>query len=293
MDTKKIVGIKYPLKKINFIYLLYAIFLVSLISCTSSEENTDNQPPEVQGLELNEQDKIGLIWSEEFNTNSLNTAIWSYDLGDGSEFGIPGWGNQELQTYTSASKNLTIANGFLTITAIKENRDGKSYTSARIKSQNKFSFKHGQLKVRAKFPQSKGTWPAIWLMGNNLDQVGWPNCGEIDLVEQNGQQKDQILGTIHWKNTADNTNAKFTDNITSANIGTDFKEYRLIWNENTIKMYVENVKYFDINLNESMPFNQEFFLLLNLAMGGSLGGDIATNFSQDSLVIDYIRLYEN
>ena len=116
---------------------------------------------------------MGLIWSEEFEGNNLDNSTWTYDLGDGSDFGIPGWGNQEVQTYTASSKNLKIANGFLTITALRENLDGKSYTSARIKSQNKFSFKHGQLKVRATFPQSKGTWPAVWLMGANLDAVGW------------------------------------------------------------------------------------------------------------------------
>ena len=280
-----------PLKSFLFIN---AIFLLLLVSCASSEEGEDeNLVPVAQGISLNEQDKIGLVWSEEFETNSLDNSTWEHDLGDGSAFGIPGWGNQEVQTYTASSKNLKIANGFLTITAIKENLDGKSYTSARIKSQNKFSFKHGQLKVRAKFPQSKGTWPAVWLMGANLDAVGWPNCGEIDLIEQNGQEKNKILGTVHWKNTADNTNAKFSDEITVANVGADFKEYRLIWNENTIKMYLESVKYFDINLNESLPFNQEFFLLLNVAMGGSLGGDIPASFNQDSMVIDYIRLYEN
>ena len=271
-----------------------AIFLLFLASCASSEEgDNENLVPAEQGQSITEADKVGLVWSEEFEGNNLDNSTWTYDLGDGSAFGIPGWGNQEVQTYTASSKNLKIANGFLTITAIKENLDGKSYTSARIKSQNKFSFKHGQLKVRAKFPQSKGTWPAIWLMGANLDAVGWPNCGEIDLVEQNGQEKNKVLGTVHWKNTADNTNAKFSDEITAANVSADFKEYRLIWNENTIKMYVESVKYFDINLNESLPFNQEFFLLLNVAMGGSLGGDIPASFNQDSMVIDYIRLYEN
>jgi beta-glucanase (GH16 family) len=280
-----------PLRSFLFIN---AIFLLLSASCASPEEGEDeNLVPVAQGISLSEQDKIGLVWSEEFETNSLDNSTWTHDLGDGSAFGIPGWGNQEVQTYTASSKNLKIANGFLTITALKENLDGKSYTSARIKSQNKFSFKHGQLKVRAKFPQSKGTWPAVWLMGANLDAVGWPNCGEIDLIEQNGQEKNKILGTVHWKNTADNTNAKFSDEITAANVGADFKEYRLIWNENTIKMYIESVKYFDINLNESLPFNQEFFLLLNVAMGGSLGGDIPASFNQDSMVIDYIRLYEN
>ncbi len=275
------------------VLFINAILFLSLSSCSTEDGSEPDNATVEQGQSLTETDKVGLIWSEEFEGSNLDNSTWTYDLGDGSAFGIPGWGNQEVQTYTASSKNLKIANGFLTITALRENLDGKSYTSARIKSQNKFSFKHGQLKVRAKFPQSKGTWPAVWLMGANLDAVGWPNCGEIDLVEQNGQEKNKVLGTVHWKNNADNTNAKFSDEITAANIGADFKEYRLIWNEKTIKMYVESVKYFDINLNESLPFNQEFFVLLNVAMGGSLGGDIPTSFNQDSMVIDYIRLYEN
>lgn len=266
-------------------------FAILLGSCSSDDSQSEPELIE-KGLSLNEEDKVGLVWSEEFETNSLDKSIWTNDLGDGSAFGIPGWGNQELQTYTASSKNLKVSNGFLTITALKENLDGMSYTSARIKSQNKFSFKHGELKVRAKFPQSRGTWPAIWLMGANLDEVGWPNSGEIDLVEQNGQQKDKIIGTVHWKNLSDNSNAKFSDDITSTAINSDFKEYRLIWNENTIKMYVENVKYFDISLNASMPFNQDFFILLNVAMGGSLGGEIDPSFKNDAMVIDYIRLYE-
>tara|TARA_B110000503_G_scaffold34835_1_gene56787 strand:+ start:98 stop:955 length:858 start_codon:yes stop_codon:yes gene_type:complete len=270
-----------------------AIFLLLLVSCATDETSEEDNTPVEQGQGLTDQDRIGLVWSEEFESNSLDNSTWTHDLGDGSAFGIPGWGNQELQTYTSSSKNIKLSNGFLTISAIKENIDGKSYTSARIKSQNKFSFKHGQLKVRAKFPQSKGTWPALWLMGANLDAVGWPNCGEIDLVEQNGQEKDKMIGTVHWKNTSNNTNAKFSQEIISSGIGADFKEYSLIWSESTIKMYVENVKYFDINVNSSMPFNQDFFLLINIAMGGSLGGAIATDFKNDQLVIDYIRLYED
>lgn len=284
---------KSAFKHSKTVLFINAILFLSMSSCSTEDSSEPDNTPVEQGQSLTETDKVGLIWSEEFEGSNLDNSTWTYDLGDGSAFGIPGWGNQEVQTYTASSKNLKIANGFLTITALRENLDGKSYTSARIKSQNKFSFKHGQLKVRAKFPQSKGTWPAVWLMGANLDAVGWPNCGEIDLVEQNGQEKNKVLGTVHWKNNADNTNAKFSDEITAANIGADFKEYRLIWNEKTIKMYVESVKYFDINLNESLPFNQEFFVLLNVAMGGSLGGDIPTSFNQDSMVIDYIRLYEN
>ena len=279
------------MKKNNF--LIYAFLLFFILSCSRDDATSEPTKDIEKGLSLTDEDKIGLIWSEEFEGNALNTQVWGYDIGDGSALGIPGWGNQEVQTYTASSKNIKVSNGYLTISALKESIEGKNYSSARIKSQNKYAFKHGKLKIRAKFPQSKGTWPALWLMGANLDAVGWPNCGEIDLVEQNGQEKDKMIGTVHWKNTSNNTNAKFSQEIISSGIGADFKEYSLIWSESTIKMYVENVKYFDINVNASMPFNQDFFLLINIAMGGSLGGAIATDFNNDQLVVDYIRLYED
>jgi len=280
------------MKQIRLYSLLCSFFF--LFGC-EKEPTTHPDPSskEEPGLTLTEQDKIGLVWSEEFEGSTLNSQLWSYDLGDGSAYGIPGWGNQEEQSYTSNSKNIKLENGYLKITARKENIDNKSYSSARIKSQNKFDFKHGRLKVRAKFPQSKGTWPAIWLMGQNIDQVGWPSCGEIDLVEQNGQEKNKILGTVHWLNSTDNSNAKYGTDLVSNSIGDSFKEYILIWDTNSIKMYVESVKYFDMSINSSMPFDQPFFLLLNLAMGGSLGGTIDSNFSSDTFTIDYIRLYEN
>jgi beta-glucanase (GH16 family) len=280
------------MKQLHLNILLCSIFVLwgcSKEPATEPESTTKEDP----GLTLTDQDKVGLVWSEEFEGSSLNSQVWGFDLGDGTAYGIPGWGNQEEQSYTSSSKNIKVENGYLKISARKETIDNKNYTSARIKSQNKFDFKQGRLKVRAKFPQSKGTWPAIWLMGQNIDQVGWPTCGEIDLVEQNGQEKNKILGTVHWLNTADNSNAKYGTELVSSSIGDSFKEYTLLWNSSSIKMYVESVKYFEMSIDSSMPFDQPFFLLVNLAMGGSLGGTIDPSFSSDTFTIDYIRLYEN
>lgn len=280
------------MKKYTYLLPLFCFF--TLASCSSSDsEDPETLPEEEQGQTLTEAEKEGLLWSEEFEGTTLNAATWTYDLGDGSQFGIPGWGNSELQSYTSSAENIEVANGFLKITAKKEAIDGKEYSSARIKTINKFDFKYGTLKIRAKFPTSKGTWPAFWLMGANQETVGWPDCGEIDLVEQTGQEKDKILGTVHWKNTEDNSNAKFSQEITSTGVGSDFKVYTLIWEETKIKMYVENVKYFEMTTSASMPFNQNFYLLTNVAMGGSLGGEVSDGFSSDDMIIDYIRLYEN
>ena len=125
----------------KIVLFIHAILFLSLSSCSTEDSSELDNTPVEQGQSITEADKVGLVWSEEFEGNNLDNSTWTYDLGDGSAFGIPGWGKQEVQTYTASSKNLKIANGFLTITAIKENVDGKSYTYARIKSQNKFSFK--------------------------------------------------------------------------------------------------------------------------------------------------------
>ena len=276
--------------------LLSTAFLLStlFISCSKDSEDVVEGPAAPVAETLSEADRICLVWSDEFDSGAApNSANWTYEIGDGSAQGIPGWGNGEQQFYTNRPENIDVANGFLTITARGENYSGKNYTSARIKTQEKFSFKYGRMVVRAKLPSKSGTWPAVWLLGNSIPQVGWPRCGEIDVIEQRGTDKTKIMGAVHWFDQGTNANAKYDKEVTVAGLTTEFKKYTFEWTPTVVRYFVDNTKYFEMTINESMPFNDPFFIVTNIAMGGTLGGPIPSGFSTDKLMIDYIRVYEN
>ena len=226
-----------------------------------------------------------LVWSDEFNTDGApDSTKWGYDIGGG------GWGNNELEYYTSSSSNVAVKGGNLVITALKENFNGSAYTSARLLTQNKFSFEYGRLEVRAKLPSQHGTWPAIWMLGNSISSGGWPQCGEIDLMEQKGNLINTIYGTIHFPSA--NPSAGVGSNTIIANAATDYHVYSLDWSPSTIKISVDGQLYFSYANSTSLPFNQNFFILLNLAMGGNFGGTVDSNFSSDQMLVDYVRVYK-
>ena len=219
---------------------------------------------------------------EFFENGAPDPKNWNYNLGAG------GWGNNELQTYTNNSENVIVEEGVLKIIAKSDGSGG--YTSARIKSENLFEFTYGTVEVRAKLPAAQGTWPAIWMLGANFDQVGWPTCGEIDIMEQKGQDKNMVLGTCHWSNNGNY--AGYGLETTVANTSSNFHIYKLKWTEGgAIRIFVDNVEYFVMTTNSSMPFNADFFFILNVAMGGNLGGTVDSAFTEDTLEIDYVRVY--
>ncbi len=226
-----------------------------------------------------------LVWSEEFNVDGApNAAKWGYDLGAG------GWGNNELQYYTSRPENAVVLNGVLKITAIKEPYNGSAYTSARLLSKDKFSFKYGRIEVRAKVPATGGTWPAIWMLGSNINTTPWPGCGEIDIMEHVGNTPNKIYGTLHYPGhsgaNGDGSNTIIPDATTT------FHNYILEWSASTIKFYVDTQLYYTFSNNSSTPFNQNFFVILNMAMGGNFGGAVSPSFTSDTFEIDYVRVYQ-
>ena len=226
-----------------------------------------------------------LIWSDEFNTDGAPDATnWTYDLGDG------GWGNGEVQTYTNSAENAKVLDGSLIITAKADGSGG--YTSARLKSQGLRKFTFGRIEVKAKLPAAQGTWPAIWMLGSNFSTVGWPTCGEIDIMEQTGANKDITLGTVHWYNTATNTNASAGENTAVANASSEFHLYTVEWSDTSIKMYLDDVPFYEFANNATLPFNADFFMILNIAMGGTLGGDIDSGFTEDTMEIDYVKVFQ-
>ena len=223
-----------------------------------------------------------LAWSDEFETNGTPDASkWTYDLGAG------GWGNEELQTYTNNVENVIVEDGSLKITA-KSN--GGAYTSARLKSEDLYEFTYGRVEVRAKLPASQGTWPAIWMLGEDYQTNTWPGCGEIDIMEQTGQDKNTILGTVH--HPAVSPGEGDTDSLFLTTSTTEFHNYTVEWRPDTIILLVDDTVYHTIANTPDLPFESDFFFILNVAMGGTLGGDIDPAFTEDTMEIEYIRVYQ-
>ncbi|PIV16977.1 MAG: hypothetical protein COS42_07215 [Flavobacteriales bacterium CG03_land_8_20_14_0_80_35_15] len=232
-----------------------------------------------------------LVFSDEFDAagTPINSK-WTYDLGTGSN----GWGNNESQYYTNRADNVIVEGGFLKITAKKENFSGAQYTSARLKTQGLFAFKYGKVEVRAKLPAGGGTWPAIWMLGSNITSVGWPASGEIDIMEHIGNDLGKIHGSIHTPSSFGATQNTATKMISDAS--TAFHIYGLQWTSEKIDFMIDNVVFYTYNPatknNNNWPFDANQFIILNVAMGGNFGGSIDPNFTQATMEIDYVRVYQ-
>jgi len=223
-----------------------------------------------------------MVWEDDFNTDGApDPTKWTYDLGAG------GWGNGELQTYTSDAANVILEGGSL---KIKAKASGAGYSSARIKTQGLNEFKYGRVEVRAKLPQSQGTWPAIWMLGANFSTVGWPSSGEIDIMEQTGQDKTTIHSTVHYPGNSGGSGPTKSTAVTNAD--TEFHNYTVEWSATKIEFYLDGVSYHVFDNDSSKPFNADFFLILNVAMGGSLGGTVDPAFTEDLMEIDYVKVYQ-
>lgn len=228
---------------------------------------------------------MSLIFADEFDTpGAPDPAKWGYDLGAG------GWGNNEVQYYTNRLDNAVVSNGTLKIILKKENFSGSGYTSARILSKNKFSFKYGKVECRAKLPAGGGTWPAIWMLGDNINTAPWPACGEIDIMEHVGNQLNKIFGTVHYPGFSGGN--AVGGNTMISNVTTEFHKYGIEWTPAFIKFSVDDVVFFTFTNSSSLPFNQNFFFILNVAMGGNFGGAVDPAFTQGQMEIDYLRVYQ-
>lgn len=233
-----------------------------------------------------------LFWNDEFEGSALNSAFWTPEIGNGCSVGICGWGNNELQVYTDKSENVKLEGGKLIITAIKNASGG--YTSARIKTENKKEPKYGRIDVRAKLPKGQGLWPAIWMLGENIDIVGWPTCGEIDIMELRGGSPSIVEGTVHYNNDGYKYNSSSTS-LSSGDFSEKFHVFSIVWDFNTITWYVDNVEFkkFSNSNIASWPFNKPFFFIMNVAVGGNYGGppNETTVFPQQ-MIVDYIRVFQ-
>ena len=226
-----------------------------------------------------------LIWSDEFDVPGTPSSVkWGYDLGAG------GWGNNESEYYTNRTDNAVVSDGTLKIILKKEKYNYASYTSARLLTKGKFSFTYGTIKVRAKLPSGGGTWPAIWMLGENISSVGWPACGEIDIMEHVGNQLNKIFGTLHYPgHSGGNSEGGSVMNSTAT---TDFHVYSVDWSPTVINFYVDDALYYSHVNSANLPFNLNFFIILNVAMGGNFGGAIDPAFTSAAMEVDYVRVYQ-
>jgi beta-glucanase (GH16 family) len=233
-------------------------------------------------------------WQDEFSGTNLDATSWAYDIGTGSG----GWGNNELQYYTNRPDNVYLDNGKLVIQAKKESFMGSAYTSARIITKNKRDFTFGRIDIRAKLPVAKGLWPALWMLGKKIDQTSWPACGEIDIMELVGKDPNKVYGTLHWA-ASNGTRQLFGTNYTlpTGTFAEKFHVFSLVWEADKLEIFMDDISYYKFDKSKvggaAYPFNEPFFLIFNVAVGGDWPGspDATTTFPQQ-MVVDYVRVFK-
>ncbi|MFA0963651.1 carbohydrate-binding protein [Roseivirga sp. BDSF3-8] len=226
-----------------------------------------------------------LVWEDNFSGSI--SPDWVFETGTGSN----GWGNNELQYYRRA--NASVENGNLVITARRENYGGRNYTSARMKTQGRKSWRYGRIEARIAMPSFTGVWPAFWMLGDNISSVGWPACGEIDIMEHvNTEQATH--GTIHWQDN--NGNYASYGGYTGASV-TNYHTYAIEWNASSIRWFLDGVQYHEVNIengvNGTSEFHNKFFIILNMAIGGNWPGfSVDNNAFPAKMYVDYVRVYQ-
>ena len=266
--------------------LFSAVIILIVSSCKKDDPN-----PSIEGYTLE--------WSDEFNGSSISTVNWVHEIGDGTDYGLPvGWGNNELQLYTNASQNsyledISDDNAALVIEAT-ESAPGE-YRSAKLTTSGLRSFRYGKIDARIKLPTAQGMWPAFWMLGDNFSTLGWPGCGEIDILELVGFEPNTIRGNIHYVDSDQRyASAEGDPAIIAESFSEDYHQFGMEWTPNEITYLLDDVVYKTVSIdNEGMKeFDRSFYLILNVAVGGNWPGspDASTVFPQ-KMYVDYIRYY--
>jgi len=237
-----------------------------------------------------ENERWELVWSDEFDGDAINAENWTYDLGAG------GWGNNELQSYTDRAENARLEDGILVIEAREEDYRGSDYTSARVKTQFLQSWTYGRVEARLQLPTGQGVWSAFWMLGDDITSSGWPDSGEIDIMENIGDP-NTVYGTIHGPGYSggDGVGSSYTSSALA--LDEDFHTYAIEWQPGEISWYVDDVLYntiSDADVSGAWVYDHNFFIILNLAIGGLWPGypDETTVFPQQ-LLVDYVRVYRD
>lgn len=231
-----------------------------------------------------------LVWYDEFDGDSLDSANWTFDIGGG------GWGNAEWQYYTSRPENVRLENGMLVVEAHKEKYKGSPYTSARLKTQGLQTFQYGRIEARLKVPAGEGLWPAFWMLGEDIRKVGWPKCGEIDIMEYIGKEPDVIFGTVHGPGYSGGSGLSRRYPQTH-DIADDFHVFAVEWDANQISWFYDGDKYFTVTPADAgdrdWVFDHPFFIIINLAVGGRFPGPVGADVVFPvQYYVDYVRVYQ-
>jgi len=265
------------------IKLTIALFILVGLSACNNNQNSNNT-------------QYNLVWSDEFNVNGLvDSTKWSYDTS-GNQWG---WGNKEQQWYTAnCIKNAEVKDGFLYLRALKEPINGKEFSSARIITKGKGDWLYGKVDIRAKVPGARGLWPAIWMLSSDNYYGIWPGSGEIDIMEHVGYIPDSIYGSTHCQKYYFKIGTQKTKGYSVPDCDTTFHTYSMEWDPEQIRIFCDDIKYFNFkNENKTFqewPFDKRFYLILNVAVGGTWGGvkGVDTNAFPQEMVIDYVKIYQ-
>ncbi|WP_339791573.1 MAG: glycoside hydrolase family 16 protein [Imperialibacter sp.] len=278
--------------------IFFALFL--LLSCKEQGKDEQQKPeaPEPgEPVAEVDWDEATLAWSDEFDGEAVDTEKWKFETG------ANGWGNNEWQNYTSGP-NSSVSDGLLKITAKKVGAGQKvgDYTSSRMLSKETFTY--GRMEVRAKIPEwkGKGVWPAIWMLGDNISQVGWPDCGEIDIMEYVSYAPNEVHFSIHSKANNHVQGTQITTGpMKLETIEEEFHNYGILWTERYVKFYLDDIDNVKLTFNkptvpsqDNWPFDKPFFFLLNIAVGGNWGGlqGVDDNIFPSTMEVDYVRVYQ-
>ena len=281
---------------------LFGFMLGKINGMTSGEHQITIRHPSFKGVKVEQHASLGLdgtmdaaptsshgrtlYWSDEFNGNAVDTTKWNFEIGNGNW----GWGNNEQEYYTSSSDNAYVSNGSLKITARKERYGNFNYTSARMITKGKFQFHYGYIEARLAVPSMTGIWPAFWMLGANIDQVSWPQCGEIDNMEA-VNFNDDVYSTLHWNENGHRESGSGAYNI---NDRTKYQIYGLEWTESAFIFYVDDVEMYRFAISSSngtSAFQKDFFFLFNVAVGGNWPGFTIGDVFPQTMSVDYLRVY--
>ena len=298
---------------LTFVMTLFVIFGCSTDSSTTTtsssetESSTTTQNPNSLLLRIpadctNVEIVDGWVptWCEEFDyEGAVDSTKWRHQTGGG------GYGNNELQNYTSRPENVYVDGDKLVITALREDYGNEDYTSSKIWTQGVKNWKYGKFEIRAKVPAGVGTWPAFWMMPKSSVYGGWPASGEIDILEHtaNFGGLNKAVGSIHTSAYNHKIGTQISFSKFDATLSSEFHTYSIIWNEFSITWFLDGVQYGKTTFNplketsvnkvsDAWPFDQEFYLIINLAMGGAMGGTVDPNFVSDTFEVDYVRVFQ-
>ena len=264
------------------------VMLIFVASCNKEKNSSDeNSQPQ------NENKEYQLVWSDDFKENVINEDNWTFEIWDAGRV------NNEWQQYVENTDNYILENGFLHIIVTKTGANEKGgYTSTRLMSKGKKEFKYGRIEFKAKMPKGVGTWPALWMLGANIDEKGWPKCGEIDVMEYVGFQSDTTHTNVHTQYQSGSTDFHVETPLVTAE--EDFHIYGLTWTPDKLDFYLDDPQNItnsyapSVKTIDNWPFDQPFFMIMNFAVGGNWGGEKGVDDSiwPQEMVVDYVKVYQ-